>query len=1010
MSVGCRFWSRTRQFEAKLVVFVSLALALAAPLPSYTQNLSNLSVIKLPASGSYPGAVTLDPAILDSPYLFRFSSTSPWRPFDRVLVLDSFPGEQRQYRLELLSNLSGEVNVFSYRIDRKPPESPTFFPASGDIGPALTIGLHGEGSLMLSLDGEPFAPYNPEIPQTMHAPADGSTIVTALAYARDSHGNTSLPAFASWRLSYLPPEALPSSGVGFLKTLQLSVLDKIDGLSIRVSAEPGTNPTVILDVSEGRVPVISIQSPREELSRASFIRLPTSAGRAMAEVPVPWGYDLELAIRYGYEDADGMVVAGNARPIRAEFPYRGPPAPPQKAPEPVISSAFGASLLSWLPSTMQVYFSIDGSDFIRYQTPVLLPYRGPIPYELSYQAANDGGRSATVSVALQVLPRLDAPSITGVEAGLTYGKAPPLQVSATHGTVRYEMTMDGSDPAPPGVTSPSIVDAPPFAGVDGQIVRYRLRLASVDNSGQIGPERYLDFAIDREAPPVPVLSHTIPAYSANDLILALQPSEPGSFIYLSVTDDGSGAFQEYRGPIVLSGTDDGRKRYVVRAFAEDAFGNRSLEMKPVTVLVDRASLYVDPIGKRGASGTPDDPLPSLQEALGVSATTGRRIIYIRGNHVLTGPIQVDGGLRLLGGYAQDWTASQRERPSIRFSRPLASGTAGIRIRGSHLELRSVGLLSEGTGASVLIDAKDSSLVLAQVSLAMTGGLEATAIKLESSQLVMDDVEVSLSSTVTGRAFDSIDSESTMDKLVISADSTVRLFDALRIAGGLSSLQDLRIDASPALAFSGLSLSRARVSMSGSAFFVRGGASSLRLLHLNAAVLTVDTLFGDISWLGEAELFRLGSSSNLRLAHATVLAKAKRLSVVETRDSTWSIYNSIFNTDSPAAVFAASDRFPAAGSVSANCLWGFASFLNGGGATGTIAELNRYASLGYPNFVEMPSRTFSSTNKGLPLLSSSSACIGAAAPLPWSLPADLKMNLRAPSSRDIGVDGLREGRL
>lgn len=1010
MSVGRRFQPRVEQLVAFLSIFIPLILALTAPLPTFAQVPLPPDQLKLPPPGSYPGALSLDPASLDSSYMFRFSSSSPWRPFDRVLLLDAFPGEQRQYSLELLSNLSGGVSGFNYTIDRKPPEPPTFFPVSGDAGSSLTLGLSGEGILMLSLDGEPFAPYVPGYQGIMHAPSDGSSIVTALAYASDVHGNSSLPTFGKWRLSHLKPEALPVFDTGPENQAELRVRDKVDGLAIRVSSEPGENPTVVLDVPEGGIPVISVQSPQDQLSRASFIRLPASAGRGRAEIPVPWGYDLEFTIRYGYESSDGLVVAGAASSIRADFPYRGPPAPPQKAPEPVVSSAFGASLLSWPPSMTQLYFSLDGSEFIRYQSPVLLPYRGGVPYTLTYQAANDGGRSAPVSVVIQILPRMEAPEIKGAEAGVTYGVGPAVQAETAFGTVRFEMTTDGSEPAPPGVTSPAVAAAPPFAGLDGKLVHYRLRLASVDAGGQVGPERYLDFSVDREPPPVPVMSNALPAYSANDLTLVLEPAEPDALIYFSVTDGGSGQFQEYRGPVALAGSDDGRKRYVVRAFAEDSYGNRSPEIKPVAVIVDRSSLYVDPVGKSGASGTPDDPLASLQEALKVSAASGRKIIYLRGNHVLGGPIQIDGNLRLLGGFAEDWSANQRETANLRFSRPLASGTAGLRIRGGHLELRSVGLLSEGTGISVLIDAKDASLVLAQVSLHMSGGLESTTLRLESSKLVMDGVDISISSTVTGRVMDTFDSDCTMDKLAITADSSVRLFDALRMVGGKSTLQDLRIDASPGLAFSGLSLNRAQVSMSGSAFFIKGGASSLRLLHLNAALLTVDTLFSDINWLGEVELFRLGSSSRLLLTHATILAKAKRLGVVESRDSVWSIFNSIFNANSPSAVFVASDNLPLPGSVSANCLWGFASLISGRGESGSIAELNRYASLGHPNFIEMPSKTFATTNKGLPLLSASSACIGTAAPLPWTLPEEFKLNLRTPASRDIGVDGLREGRL
>jgi hypothetical protein len=576
--------------------------------------------------------------------------------------------------------------------------------------------------------------------------------------------------------------------------------------------------------------------------------------------------------------------------------------------------------------------------------------------------------------------------------------------------VRYEVTTDGSEPAPPGSTSPALAGAASFEGEAGQQVHYRLRLASVDEGGSVGPERFLDFFVDRKAPPVPILAQTLPAYSADDLVLALRTLEDEAFVFLSISDDGSPAFQEYSGPVVLPGSDDGRKRYVVRAFSEDSFGNRSAEMKPVTVLVDRSSLYVDPLGKSGATGTPDDPLSSLEEALQVSRTTGRRIIYLRGNHVLTSPILIDGNLRLLGGFSSEWAANQRERASIRFSQPLATGTAGIRIVNGLLEMRSVGLLAEGTGVSVLIDAKNASLLFGQVSLAVSGGLEATVIRLESSQLVVDGADISLSSVVTGRALDSLDSDCNLVELAVSGDSSVRLFDALRIVGGQSTLSDLRVDANPGLAFSGLSLSRTRVSMSDSAFFVKGGASTLRLVNLNAAELIADTLFGDVTWSGEAELFRLGSSSSLRLAHATVLVKAKRLSVVDYRDSSWAVINSIFNVDSPSAYLASGNKLPQTGSVGANCLWGFSAFLSGSGSSGSLADLNRYSIPGYPSFVESPGKTFASTSKGVPRLSASSACVAGAAPIPWSLPASLQIDLRAPASRDIGVDGLREGRL
>jgi hypothetical protein len=1045
MSTGWCFRARNGYLPAFLAVLMPLALAMTAPIPVAAQAylpgaegvLPNIQPLPLrtqdahpsiqdglaaipgqkatilarfPAPGSYPDAVLLDPAFLDSPCMFRYSTSSPWRPFDRILVLDAFPGEQRPYRLELLSTATGEVAVLDYVVDRQPPDAPTIIPVSGDAGDELTIGLRGEGSLMLSLDGEPFSPFDPEVPIRKAAPSDGSSIITALAYAIDEHGNASSPSFAMWRLSSIQVSSLPSFDPGLKSRPGLRIQESIEGLSIRIVTESGTNPKVLLDIPVGRIPVIALQPSNADPSAASFIRLSPSAGRASAEIPVPWGYDLDLTVRYGYEDEAGLVVSGNANSFRAEFPFREPPAPPSEAPAPVVSTSFGAVLVSWPPSINELYLSMDGSEYTRYLQPLLLPYRGAQPYELSYQAANDGGRSDPVSLSVRVLPPLEAPVITGVEPGRSYGVGPAIQAAASYGTVRYEMTTDGSEPPPPGSSSPAIDGASFFQGIAGQHVQYRLRLASVDDEGIVGPERFLDFSVDREAPSIPAIAQALPSYSADDLVLSLETLDDDAAVFLSISDDGTSAFQKYDGPVVLAGSDEGRKRYVVRAFSEDDFGNRSEEMQPVTVLVDRSSLYIDPAGRSGAAGTPDDPLSSLQEALQVSRTTGRKILYLRGNHVLASPIQIDGNLKIFGGFTSEWAANQQEPASIRFSRPLASGTAGLRILDGQFEMRSVGIVSEGTGVSVLIDARNASLVLGQVSLAVSGGLEATVIKLQSSQLVVDGADISISSVVTGRALDSLDSDCRLDRLAITGDSSVRLFDALRIVGGQSTLTDLRLDASPGLAFSGLSLSKARVSMSGCALFVKGGASTLRLVNLNAADLTADTLFGDVVWLGEAELFRLGSSSNLRLAHATILAKAKRLSIVEYRDSSWKMVNSIINADSPAAVFASGNSEPQAGSVGANCLWGFSAFLAVSGGSGSLATLNAYSVPGYPSFVEAPTRTFASANKGLPRLSPSSACVGNAVTVPWTLPDSLQIKLRAPVSRDIGVDGLQEGRL
>jgi hypothetical protein len=901
---------------------------------------------------------------------------------------------------ELVGLTDDELRTHYYPED---PELQQILSVLKNAGSKLDITLRGEGQFMLSVNGSAFFLFDPSKPVHLEAPADGSAIVSALAYALDEYGNLSMPTTASWRLSRMESSSLPSLALSPSIREAPRVLEKVDGLSLRVAAESGANPLLVLDVPEGKIPVVSVQSSQSALTPASFVRLPSSAGRARAEVPVPWGYDLSLVVGYGYEDSSGLVLIDKTNTLRADFPYRGAPPPPARAPEPVVLQTYGLTVVSWPLALNEIHYSIGGSAFVRYEAPIILHYRGEVPYSLSYQAVNASGRSSPELKTLTVLPALVPPVLSGIEEGRIYGQAPELQVTAANGVVRYEMTMDGSEPSPPGSTSPVFAEATPWEGKDGVLVKYKVRLATVNKEGIVGPERVITFSVDRQAPPVPEPKELLPSFSIADLSLSLQVAEAGAAIFVSVTPDGSAQFQEYRDTLILAGSDDGSKTYVVRAYSVDVFGNRSAEMKPVAVQVDRVSIYVDPIGKLGALGTPDDPLPSLKDALLLSRGSGRRIIKLRGSHRIDSSIQVEGGLKLLGGYDENWASAPNERAGIHFIIPLTAEKPGLTVRQGSLELGVVNLFGTASGVSSFIDAKDSALVLEQVSIEISGGLEVTAIKLDSSSIVMDNSAIQIRSVITARALDTTDSELILNNLLMAADASVRFFDTVRIVGGKTSLGNLRIEASPSLAFSGISLIGSQLTGSGIVFYISGGGSTLRLFNLNASTLVVDSLFGSVQWAGEAELFKLGSSSTLHLSHATFLAKAKRFTVIDHRESSWNIINSIFNVESPNSFFALGPSKPVPGAVSANCLWGFSVFLSSGSEQGSLADLNRYAVPGYANFLEEPAKTFIYTSKGVPRLAPVSSCIGAALPVPWNLPATTTSDTLLPRVLDIGVD-------
>ena len=137
-------------------------------------------------------------------------------------------------------------------------------------------------------------------------------------------------------------------------------------------------------------------------------------------------------------------------------------------------------------------------------------------------------------------------------------------------------------------------------------------------------------------------------------------------------------------------------------------------------------------------------------------------------------------------------------------------------------------------------------------------------------------------------------------------------------------------------------------------------------------------------------------------------EAPRSTFANLSGSTVEVYNTIASFAGTASVFMRSDLVPKAGTVAANCLWGFSSFLEGRVAAATLLDLNRFAGAGKPSFSESPARTFASPVKGIVRLSRASKCVDAGIPVPWASPVDLLGTSRTAGSTgmpDIGAEEL-----
>ncbi len=966
-------------------------------------------ILGLP-SGTYSEAQVLIPGSFTpgSVAQYRFSGRETWFPFDRPLYLDAFAGEERSYTIELRSSDGTRHTSVSYLIDRRPPEPPVLQPSSGDIEGSLSLLVEGNGDLFISTDGSSFQPVADNGEFVFSAEPDATRIVSATAYAVDPAGNASRFSSARWRLhpsGLVPSYPFPDELGGNTITPLLS--------SAEISAELVDlvgSARFTVKVPDGVVPCVAINAADPFTSSASYVELSGASGGTCL-IPFPWGDDTEIVVHYGYKrDGVRYIVSEPVRLI-PRFPAEAAEGVPSQPVPPTIRIYEATAFVDWPATPWAIMYSLGTGEFETFEQPILFQL-GPNPVAVRfYMLDRSGDRSDTASIELPARFKSAAPEVFGVENGKTYGGRVTL-TSQGVAKLRYEIVEGDAPPPPVTGNSPAMnQDGLSFEGKPGESVRYQLRIVSEEQEQparmitSIPQERFLSFMIDRQPPQVPQAQQGLKSFSSADSILSFKPQS--GTILVSISEDGQGKFLDYTDPLTISGSDEGRKRYIIRAFAEDEFGNRSKEMPRMDILIDRSSLYVDSKGHPGASGSPDDPIQYLDDAIEAAQIAGKRFVYVRGTTALRRTVVVSRPLSIAGGFDAEWNESPGSG-SISIHIPPSSSSWAFVVDGGSLALSSLSISMTGQGSGGMLFSRSGSISVSNSSLTMSGGIDMTVIRSNSNEIKVHATAIKLTGSVTARGIEANEAILKLTDSTLECDATVKLFDAIRIRDTDAIISGFKLEASPSQALSVISSIRATVNVERAVLSITGGTSSCRVFSANAATLTVSSVYLTTAWKGSSETFNVLNGSRLKVAHLTAIVDAPRSVFISSMGSKLEVYNSIVSFTGSDSVFIRSDIVPGNGSVSSNCLWGFSKYLDGVRSISALAELNRLVNPPGLNFSEDPSRTFTGTIKGLFKLSKSSACRDGGSVVSWASGHDVLGKQRGtPEDQkpDIGAEEL-----
>ena len=764
--------------------------------------------------------------------MFRFLPDGEWRDFDRPLLLEASPGEERQYSLEIRD--SAGVVRSDYLVDRLAPPPPVPDPPSGSYSGPLTVNLAGEaGSAILfsisgpGIDFGSLASWNPERPLVLPESKGQTATWVLVAKNVDAVGNES--PLASFAYKVLP-EGVPAPGAGALAPAQppkpdpsfdpgTPAIEAGDSSAILRFALPSSGQLVYAVGNDSDLGSLGRWQPLEAEGRLAVLRLRG-----------PYGWSSDLAVAIGLLK-DGLIryrpspITVRLSPISPATTTAATPAPPAL----IAGEPGSASLVAFPPYDGDILYSLDGGK----ET----PWRGPIPLEpgegsvrLAWRGRSAGMLdSAPSSIRLDRPPRFPLKPMLGLDGSLV--RAESFTLSAAPGAaLRYELAEGRAFPGAVTASSPLMTDGLVIdtAPKTTRIVTIRYRVFSGTGASAIGGEEgFARLTVDRQPPSPPSIKGSVPPFSRSPINVSLAASSDSRIMV--ELDDGSGRSTDldYRGALTLDAAGSKARAWRLSAWAIDEAGNVSARIGPFSSVIDPAGLYVDQGAPEGGSGEPDKPFSSIDEALAASRTA-ESVLRVRSGFRQKSPLSLGNrSLEITSGASLSWLwPDSPEQGSLSFPAP-AAGQPSISANGGRIGLSGLSLnFADGDGEAVKV--MNGRLEVRDSTISGRTAKTLTLVDATASNVDLKGAILRLGGSGGGADLVARDSTVAVAQSDLGANGSTAWITCLSLQGGSLGLSASRLGAPAGISSVGLSadstalaIDRMQLEVAGAAGFRRG---------------------------------------------------------------------------------------------------------------------------------------------------------------------------------------------
>ncbi|GEM_PF-5333471 len=542
-----------------------------------------------------------------------------------------------------------------------------------------------------------------------------------------------------------------------------------------------------------------------------------------------------------------------------------PPEPPQKPELISLDNKSNESLLVIFKKreNEKIYFTVsnEGGERIiakqEYRGPFTISTNGQITY---YAEDIAGNKSKESRISIHLLKKKpNAPIITGVSDGGVYNH--PVSISFRvpdlnlRGTIRYEMTTDGSEPPDVTEDSPVATSSVGIDAQDGETLRIVLKAKYFEEGGGESKESRVEFLLDRTPPPAPIAIGIQDNMRYEDSKIVRLVSSEGK-IYYAVSSDGKippiprptdkNAFKQ---EILLKAENGEIKDYRIVAYTMDKAGNRSRDIPIWRVLIDRKVVYVSPEGNNLYDGTASKPLLSIEKALELARKLGRKTIYLaRGNYQLNKPIHLTiDGLNLVGGLSpSSWKKELFGFSKITTGRYFKRKNTLLTVEGKNILLENIIVTSQEDSCDYLIEQKAGSLELKNSTLILNTTGKETGILQTGGELLVKDSVFTISNTGNaqraGKVLTSVMSTGGILNITSSdfeSSGKAEKYTAIDIRSNRgANLNSVKIEASEANENIGIKVQNSNVKINGGSIHAGNGIISSVGLTLADSILSI----------------------------------------------------------------------------------------------------------------------------------------------------------------------------